>query len=67
MLSTISGLCGSTRLIDIGGVPHLLPTPLRDRVYEMKALPGLTDYANGSKDGFVIGAGAGDWTFLNRD
>ena len=57
------GLCGSPRLLDIGGVPFLMPLVMRDKLYDMKDYPRLT----GSPQGLVIGAGAGPWPFLNRN
>ena len=57
------GLCGSTRLLDIGGVPFLMPLVMREKLYDMKDYPRLT----GSPQGLVIGAGAGPWPYLNRN
>jgi len=57
------GLGGSTRLLDIGGVPFLMPTVMRDKLYDMKDYPTLT----GLTEGLVIGAGAGPWPFINRN
>ena len=60
------GLCGSPRLLDIGGVPFLMPLVMRDKLYDMKDYPELTsDKADTS--GLVIGAGAGPWPFINRN
>jgi hypothetical protein len=58
------GLGGKTRLMDVGGVPYLMPTPMKEKLYEMKDYPKLT---NLEKGGFVIGAGAGPWPFINRN
>jgi len=58
-----SGLNGGTRLLDIGGVPYLMPTVTREKLYEMRDYPELT----GIKEGLVLGAGAGPWPFLNRN
>lgn len=61
-----SGLGGNTRLLDVGGVPYLMPTVTRDKLYDMKDYPELTsDKADTS--GLVIGAGAGPWPFINRN
>ena len=55
-----------TRLLDVGGVPYLMPTVTRDKLYDMKDYPELTsDKADTS--GLVIGAGAGPWPFINRN
>ena len=60
------GLCGSPRLLDIGGVPFLMPLVMRDKLYDMKDYPELTsDKADTS--GLMIGAGAGPWPFINRN
>eukprot|EP00088_Acartia_fossae_P049409 TRINITY_DN5439_c0_g1_i3.p1 TRINITY_DN5439_c0_g1~~TRINITY_DN5439_c0_g1_i3.p1 ORF type:complete len:330 (-),score=69.06 TRINITY_DN5439_c0_g1_i3:54-1016(-) len=58
------GLGGATRLFDVGGVPYLMPTPKKEKLYDMKDYPKLTDMEKG---GFVIGAGAGPWPYLNRN
>jgi len=58
------GLGGATRLMDVGGVPYLMPTPIKDKIYDMKDYPKLT---NLEKGGFVIGAGAGPFPYINRN
>ena len=58
------GLCGSPRLLDIGGVPFLMPLVQREKLYDMKDYPRLT---GDQSSGLVIGAGAGPWPFLNRN
>lgn len=54
-----AGLGGEACLVDLGGVPYLIPTAQRDRVYDLADLPALMNM----QDGFVlmIGAGAGPW------
>jgi hypothetical protein len=47
-------------------VPHLSPTPVREKIYDLKDLPKITG-AGGKRDGFVLGASAADWTYLNRN
>lgn len=59
-----AGLGGSTRVLDIGGVPYLMPTVKRDKLYEMKDYPALVGL---NKGGLVIGAGAAPWPFLGRN
>ncbi|KAK8724016.1 hypothetical protein OTU49_011400 [Cherax quadricarinatus] len=54
------GLCGSPRLSDVGGVPHLLPSPLKDKVYNIKELAASVDLP----EAFVIGAGAGPHEYI---
>jgi len=58
------GLCGSTRILDIGGVPYLMPNVMKEKLYQMRDYPKLT---GGPQSGLVIGAGAGPWPFLNRN
>jgi len=57
------GLGGATRILDIGGVPYLMPTVKREKLYDMKDYPELT----GLKSGLVIGAGAAPWPYLGRN
>jgi len=59
-----SGLGGNPRVLDIGGVPYLMPTVTREKLYDMKDYPKLT---GGTGSGLVIGAGAAPWPFLNRN
>jgi len=58
------GLCGSPRLLDIGGVPFLMPLVQREKLYDMADYPRLT---GSHASGLVIGAGAGPWPHLNRN
>lgn len=51
----ISGICGHTRLLDIGGVPYLVPRPKLDKIYNMKEI----GKAVGLPKGTFIGSGAG--------
>merc|ERR1719431_3025 len=51
------------RILDIGGVPYLMPSVTREKLYQMKDYPRLT---GGAGPGLVIGAGAAPWPFLNR-
>ena len=37
-----AGLCGQPRLLDIGGVPYLMPLVQRDKLYDMVDYPALT-------------------------
>jgi len=57
------GLCGNPRILDIGGVPYLVPLVTREKLYQMKDYPKLT----GPSKGLVIGAGAAPWPFLGRN
>lgn len=51
------GLCGSPRLADVGGVPHLMPHVQKDKLYDIKTLAVSVDLP----DAFVVGAGAGPY------
>ncbi|KAF4521510.1 hypothetical protein B566_EDAN001810 [Ephemera danica] len=54
----VQGLGGKPRLIEVGGVPYLLPTVKRDRLYDMRYFGQL---AGMSEKAFLVGAGAGPW------
>ena len=60
------GLCGNTRILDIGGVPYLMPRVMKEKLYDMRDYPSLTS-ETGEDTGLVIGAGAGPWPFINRN
>lgn len=62
---TKTGLGGEACLVDLGGVPYLLPTAQRDRVYDLADLPALMNLKNGSV--LMIGAGAGPWQHLGTN
>jgi len=36
------GLCGNSRVLDIGGVPYLVPLAQKNKLYDMKDYPKLT-------------------------
>ena len=55
-----------SRLLDVGGVPYLMPTVTREKLYDMKDYPELTS-DKADTEGLVIGAGAGPWPFINRN
>lgn len=50
-----SGLCGRPTIIDVGGVPYLIPTPDLKRTYNFDVLAEVI----GIESPFFIGAGAG--------
>jgi len=60
------GLGGKPRLLDIGGVPYLVPLAQKTKLYEMKDIPKMTDFAK-YDDCLIIGAGAAPWTHLKRN
>ncbi|XP_064392081.1 ester hydrolase C11orf54 homolog [Halichondria panicea] len=49
------GICGSPRLVDIGGVPYLFPLPDCSKLYDMADIARLV----GLPGAFLLGAGAG--------
>jgi len=49
------GICGKPRTLDVGGVPNLVPTVQRDKIFNMDKLAKLADLPGA----FLIGAGAG--------
>ncbi|XP_045115366.1 ester hydrolase C11orf54 homolog [Portunus trituberculatus] len=55
-----AGLCGSPRLADVGGVPYLMPTVQKDKLYDIKDLAGCVDLPNS----FIVGAGAGPHKYI---
>ncbi|KAK4029539.1 hypothetical protein OUZ56_022520 [Daphnia magna] len=59
------GLGGEPCLVDLGGVPYLVPTAQRDRTYDLADLPGLMNVKDGTI--LMIGAGAGPWQHLNTN
>ena len=62
--SCCSGLGGSPRLLDVGGVPYMMPSAKREKMYEMRDYSKLAEIP---KDMFIIGAAAAPWTFLDRN
>lgn len=61
-----SGLGGHPRILDIGGVPYLVPLAQKEKLYDMKDYPKLTGFEN-DENCLIIGAGAAPWTFLERN
>ena len=57
-----SGICGSTRLADVGGVPYLVPGPAawRERTYNFNHVAKQTDVPGAH----VLGACAGSKHFV---
>ncbi|KAI0230038.1 Ester hydrolase [Lamellibrachia satsuma] len=53
-LLTTSGLCGSCRLVEAGGVQNLVPVPKRDKLYDIHKMAKLAGMESGSS---VLGAG----------
>jgi len=65
------GLGGRPRLLDVGGVPNLVPLVKREKLYDMSEFPQMCDMKTGEEDGaekcLIIGAGAAPYTFLDRN
>ena len=53
-------------MLDIGGVPYLVPLAQKNKLYELKDVPKMTDFAK-YDDCLIIGAGAAPWTHLKRN
>ncbi|KAL4704518.1 hypothetical protein ACJJTC_007637 [Scirpophaga incertulas] len=56
---TSPGLCGNETLVELGGIPYLVPTVQRDKLYDLRALL----QARGRERALLAGAGAGPWPF----
>ena len=57
---------GDASLVDLGGVPYLVPTAQLNRLYDLSRLPTMMKLPS-SQDVFMIGAGAGPWNHLNTN
>ncbi|CAG2054290.1 unnamed protein product [Timema podura] len=53
------GLGGKPRIVEIGGVPYLVPLVQRSRLYDISDVGRLV----GVEPAFIIGAGAGPWPY----
>jgi hypothetical protein len=62
------GICGQTRIVEVGGVPYLVPTVQMEKLYDMKQFPNLAEFDfTQDKSALIFGPGAAPWTFLNRN
>ncbi|KAG9464735.1 hypothetical protein GDO78_019462 [Eleutherodactylus coqui] len=50
----VKGLCGKSRIADVGGVPYLLPTALPDKVYNLNTVAQKIELPGA----YLLGAGA---------
>ncbi|NP_001016346.2 ester hydrolase C11orf54 homolog [Xenopus tropicalis] len=50
----VKGLCGKSRIADVGGVPYLVPKPRLDKVYNVNAVAKKI----GLPGAYILGAGA---------
>ncbi|KAJ8876284.1 hypothetical protein PR048_024194 [Dryococelus australis] len=53
------GLGGQPRLIELGGVPYLMPVYKREKLYDIKDVAKLTEI----EPAFIIGPSMGSWSF----
>jgi hypothetical protein len=60
-----SGLCGSTKIADIGGQPNLTPSPKLDKIYSFLDIIRLINMPK--EHGFILGAGAGPFHILGHN
>lgn len=56
----ISGLGGNPQLLDIGGVPYLLPFVNREKLYDLASLSKTLK----ADPAFLLGAGGGPWPHI---
>jgi len=59
------GLCDDAVIVDLGGVPNLIPTAQRDKIYNLADMPALIGFKDPSI--LIIGAGAGPWPYLKTN
>ncbi|KIW25430.1 uncharacterized protein PV07_08603 [Cladophialophora immunda] len=59
------GLTGSPRIVDVGGPPHLSPTPNLAKRYDLAAIAQQVDMSPST--GFMLGAGAGPFYVLGQN
>ncbi|XP_077152559.1 ester hydrolase C11orf54 homolog isoform X1 [Ranitomeya variabilis] len=50
----VKGLCGKARIVDVGGVPYLVPTACLDKIYNMNTVAKKIDLPGA----YLLGAGA---------
>ncbi|KAG8280215.1 hypothetical protein J6590_086524, partial [Homalodisca vitripennis] len=53
------GLGGSPTILEVGGVPFLMPLVNRSKIYDFKDMNKVT----GVNPAFIVGAGAGPFTY----
>ena len=55
-------------MLDVGGVPNLVPLPKLEKLYDMKDFPEMCDmFKSGGDECLIVGAGAAPYTFLDRN
>ncbi|XP_073521247.1 ester hydrolase C11orf54 homolog isoform X1 [Phyllobates terribilis] len=50
----VKGLCGKSRIVDVGGVPYLVPTARLDKIYNLNTVAKKIDLPGA----YLLGAGA---------
>ncbi|KEF57843.1 uncharacterized protein A1O9_05764 [Exophiala aquamarina CBS 119918] len=60
-----SGLAGATRVVDVGGPPHLQPTPDLSKEYDLLSIS--QQVGMNQSTGFMLGAGAGPFHVLGQN
>ncbi|KAG8587467.1 hypothetical protein GDO81_005670 [Engystomops pustulosus] len=50
----VKGLSGKSRIVDVGGVPYLLPTPQLDKIYDINTVAKKIELPGA----YILGAGA---------
>ncbi|KAB8274761.1 hypothetical protein BDV30DRAFT_208644 [Aspergillus minisclerotigenes] len=58
------GLCGNERIADVGGPPHLRPSPRLDKKY---SLPSIMKMIEMRQQSFVLGAAAGPFHVIGQN
>ncbi|KAK6625401.1 hypothetical protein RUM43_005698 [Polyplax serrata] len=57
------GLTGKAVIVDVGGVPYLLPRPLREKLYDLRDIGKLLNL----DPCYITGAGAGPWPYAGTN
>ena len=59
---------GKERILDIGGVPYLIPLAQKHKLYDMRDYPSLTEMnLKEGEEALIIGAGAAPFTYIQRN
>ena len=59
---------GKERILDIGGVPYLIPLAQKHKLYDMRDYPSLTEMKLKEGDeALIVGAGAAPFTYIQRN
>ena len=59
---------GKERILDIGGVPYLIPLAQKHKLYNMTDYPSLTEMnLKEGEQALIVGAGAAPFTYIQRN